>query len=140
MLGIDYGSKRVGIALGESEHKMAFPKEVLPRTDDLVQKILELCLKEKVEGIVIGESRDFKGEENKIMKAVHALKENLENETGLPVFYQLEFLTSAEARRLQGKNDMLDASAAALILKSYFDKEIFIDQSWLHTMISKKQK
>jgi len=41
----------------------------------------------------------------------------------LTVRLEPEFLTSAEAERVQGKNDKIDASAAALILKSYLDKK-----------------
>jgi RNase H-fold protein (predicted Holliday junction resolvase) len=55
------------------------------------------------------------------MKSVKILKENLENETQLPVHLHPEFMTSLEAERLQGHNDMHDASAAAIILKSYLE-------------------
>ena len=122
LLGIDYGTKNVGIALGDSEHKMAFPKTVLKSDKMLIISLSKLCKRENIEKIVLGESRDYQGKENKVMPRVRELKVLLEEETGLPVVFEPEFMTSAEAEHLQGKNKMIDASAAALILKSYLDK------------------
>ncbi|TSC67424.1 MAG: hypothetical protein CEO19_233 [Parcubacteria group bacterium Gr01-1014_73] len=56
------------------------------------------------------------------MKNIREFKIRLEKETGLFVHFEPEFLTSAEAARLQGKNAKLDAAAAALILKSFLEK------------------
>ena len=55
------------------------------------------------------------------MKEITPFVKKLEDSLGLPIHMYPEFLTSQEAERLQGKNDMHDASAAALILKSYLD-------------------
>ncbi len=122
LMGIDYGTKNIGIALGESDHRMAFPKIVLKNDKMFVLKLKKLCQEENIEKIVIGESRNFKGEENKVMDAIRELQVILQKETDIPVVLEPEFMTSAEAERLQGKNSMIDASAAALILKSYLDK------------------
>src|SRR3989344_3838080 len=109
LLGIDYGTKRIGIALSDDEGVLAFPCSVItsqckPLSTSawikyVADKIKELCEKEKVGAIVIGESRDFKQKENPIMPAVRALKAALERETGLPVYFEPEMLTSAQARR-----------------------------------------
>src|SRR3989344_9271472 len=133
-LGIDYGTKRIGIALSDDEGVLAFPYEVLPQDEHLSEKIKELCEKRGVGAIVIGESRDFKQNENPIMSAVRELKSALERETGLPVHFEPEMLTSAQARRPMGKlqtrkprkkiqRKSVDASAAALILQSYIDRK-----------------
>jgi putative holliday junction resolvase len=122
ILSIDFGSKNVGIAIGDSEHGLGFPKAVLKNDKMILMSVKKLVLEEKVEKIVIGESKNYKGEDNKVMGAINEFKTLLEKETGIPVVFQPEFMTSAEAEHLQGKNDMLDASAAAIILKSYFDK------------------
>ena len=55
------------------------------------------------------------------MKEIIPFVEILKSRLNLPVHMHPEFLTSQEAERLQGKNDMHDASAAAIILKSYLD-------------------
>ena len=122
LLGIDYGSKRVGIALGDTDHKMAFPKVVLKNDRDLIPNILKIIKDEAVEEVVIGESKNFKNEDNKIMKEIMSFKEVLEREADLMVVLHPEFMTSAEAVHLQGENNMLDASAAAIILKSYLNR------------------
>ena len=121
-LGIDYGSKRVGIAVSDGNGSMAFAKAVFPQDKMLVGTIAELCRNEEAGEIVIGESRDYKGAENPIMAKISAFKEELAVATGLPIHFELEFMTSAAAEHIQGKTDMHDASAAALILQSYLDK------------------
>jgi RNase H-fold protein (predicted Holliday junction resolvase) len=55
------------------------------------------------------------------MKEIRPFVENLKKAIGVEVEYHPEFMTSIEAEHIQGKGDMLDASAAALILKSYID-------------------
>ena len=134
LMGIDYGTKRVGIALSDDEGRMAFPYDVLPCTKNLAEVLKTLCEEKGVSGIVVGESRDFNQEENPIMPAVHALKKTLEEKTGLPVYLEPEMLTTQEAKRLHHKispRDMrgnreklreTDASAAAIILQSYIDR------------------
>jgi RNase H-fold protein (predicted Holliday junction resolvase) len=69
---------------------------------------------------VVGESKDFKGHENPIMKEAREFAEKLKA-ARLEVVFHPEILTSVEAEKLQGKNEMLDASAAAIILKSYIE-------------------
>ena len=121
-MGIDFGAKRVGIALSDEEGKFSLPKAVLPNDRTLFREVRDLCRGHKVEVIVMGESKNFEGGDNLIMKEVNRFKAELERDLKLPVFLEPEFLTSAEAERIQGKTAMHDASAAALILKSYLDK------------------
>lgn len=120
-LGIDYGSKRVGVAISDEALIFSFPLTVLDASDGLVAELKKICDENSVEVIVVGESRDFSFQENNIMKEVHPFINELKEATGLPVYLHPEFMTSQEAERIQGKNDMHDASAAALILKSYLD-------------------
>ncbi|MDD4804167.1 MAG: RuvX/YqgF family protein [Candidatus Pacebacteria bacterium] len=93
-LGIDYGEKRVGIAISDDEAKVAFPKVVLENNQDLLQKISDLCLEDKVESIVIGESKNYKGENNKISPKIIVFKKELANIIKLPMFLEPEFMTS----------------------------------------------
>ena len=120
-LGIDYGSKRVGIALSDESAILAFPKEVLENNKVLIEAIKKICQEEKVEGIVVGESYDEKSEPNKIMAKILPFKKKLMDEIGLPVYGEKEFFTTIEARRYQDRKDA-DASAAALILQRFLDK------------------
>ena len=130
-MGIDYGTKRVGIALSDDGGHLAFPYKVLPQNKDLVQKIKNICVSEGVNVIIIGESLMFNQKENPIMPAVRALKSRLEKELNLSVYLEPEVLTTQEARRSPGKQpktrkpskpEYVDARAAALILQSYIDR------------------
>lgn len=134
-LGIDYGSKRVGLALSDDNGQMAFPHSILLNNLSLIEEINNLCQREKISAIVLGESHDLSGQPNKIMGSIEEFKQNLEAETELPVYYQKEFMTTIEARGRGGKEInnakkvvktkqlSVDASAAALILARYLDKK-----------------
>jgi len=122
-LGIDYGKKRVGVAISDEEGKFAFPHSVVANSANLVQNVVEICRENLVEEVVVGESKDYTGSDNSIMKDIRSFVGNLKTESGLPVHLEPEFLTTAQAERIQGKNDMTDASAAAIILSSYINKK-----------------
>lgn len=122
-LGIDYGTKRVGIAVSSEDGKIAFPHGVWPCDGQLGEQIKKFCKEREIGAIVIGDSKDFNGKDNPIMDAVRALADDLENGTGLPVFLEPEFLTSAEASRAPGGSEKLDVASATIILQSYLDKE-----------------
>ena len=122
-LGIDFGSKRVGVAVSDDEGRMAFPHSVLLNDKNLLAEIEEIIKKEKIEEIIIGESKNFAGEDNKIMSAILNFKEKMEGKLKIKVYLEPEFMTSAQAEHIQGKTEMHDASAAAIILQSFLDKK-----------------
>ncbi len=120
-LGIDFGEKRVGIALSDEEGKIAFPNVVLANDHDLMKNIVDLTMKNGVEVVVMGESRDYQGQINTIMWKIQGFKKQLET-IGFKVVYEPEFMSSVQASQITGENKMLDASAAAIILQSYLNK------------------
>jgi putative Holliday junction resolvase len=125
LLGIDYGHKKIGLALSDESGRFAFPHATLPNDKFLISKIKELCVREKIGLIVVGESLGLSGQPNPIMKQIEKLEESLRQEIGLPLAREREFFTSWEAKRIidEGQTDPLtDARAAALILKSYIDR------------------
>ncbi len=122
ILGIDYGSKRVGLALSDENGQFAMPLSVVENDDMLMEKIRKIALDNEIGVMVMGESRNYDGKPNSILLDSITLKENLEAE-GYIVHFEPEFMTSVQAERFQGKTDMLDASAAALILQSYLDRD-----------------
>jgi putative Holliday junction resolvase len=121
-IGIDYGTKRVGIAVSDEEGKMAFPYDVFPADEKLIQKIKEVCTDRGIGAVVIGESKNFAGDDNAIMNNIKKFSEKLKKEIGLPIIFEPEFLTSAQASRIQGNVAGLDASAATIILQSFLDR------------------
>ncbi len=122
-LGIDYGSKNVGIALSDEGGSLAFPKEVLLNDAMLLPRILDLVKIERVGEVVIGHSLNNQGEENPIMKAARKLGDQLKEGAAVPVSLEPEYYTSQQAERIQGDHDILDASAAAIILNSFLRKK-----------------
>ena len=130
-LGIDYGSKKIGLALSDDAGTMGFPHDIILNTPRLIDELCALIAKEHIGAVVIGESRNLAGGENAIAKDARALGEQLTERGGVPVFYESEVFTSAEARRAPGKEEKtraaklrvdIDASAAALILTSYLSR------------------
>lgn len=121
-MGIDFGSKRVGVALSDEARQFAFPKMVLKNDADLFEKVGKFCSENGVVLVVMGESKDYQGKDNKIMESARLFADKIKTELNLEVAFTPEFLTSAEAERIQGKVETLDASAAAIILKSYLDQ------------------
>jgi len=119
-MAIDYGTKRVGIALSDDSQGFALPYAVWANDRELLNKVLELKEKEDVGTIVMGESKNLDGRPNKIQTEIAKFKAKLE-EKGIGVIFQPEIFTTVEARRDQGQTKMTDASAAALILKSFID-------------------
>lgn len=124
-LGIDYGGKRVGVAISDDGGRIAFPKGIFPNDDKLIDSILSLVEEEKIEEIVLGESMDYNGLPNRIEKEVNTFLDKIKNKLNIPINRQREFFTSVEARKLgdmRGDVSSVDDSAAALILQRYLDK------------------
>ncbi len=122
IMGIDYGSKNVGIAVTDEGGQMAFPHGVLKNDINLQREIENLIEKKNVTEIVIGHSLGRDGKPNAIHTKVEELMMDLTLSVGIPIHLQPEQYTTQEAVRLQGKNDQVDASAAAIILNSYLTK------------------
>ncbi len=138
-MGVDYGTKRIGIAISDENHTLAFPKEIILNDLNTFQKINDIIKKEKVGEIVVGESVDFSGKLNVLSGRIEVFILELKERFKLPVHKQKEFLTSVEARKSginkkslnspqshskvkQIKSGRVDASAAALILQRYLDR------------------
>lgn len=139
-LGIDYGTKRIGIAVSDENASLAFPKEILLNDSHIFEKLENILKQENIGTIVIGESVDFSGKLNALSARIDVFILELEEKFKLPIYKQKEFLTSVEARKVgttkktfnpsqthskvkQIKSGRIDASAAALILQRYLDKK-----------------
>ncbi|MBI5140295.1 MAG: Holliday junction resolvase RuvX [Candidatus Vogelbacteria bacterium] len=122
LMGIDFGMMRIGIALSDESGRFAFPHSIVSNDKNTLKTISKLAEKDRVNKIILGRSLDYQGQPNKIMKDIEIFKDKLEEIISLQVEYEDEFLTTVEAERIQGKNKNIDASAAALILKSYIDR------------------
>ncbi len=130
-LGVDYGSGKIGLALSDDAGVMGFPHTIIANTPRLLDELHALIKKEHVGAVVIGESRTLAGGENPIAKDARSLGDRIAERAGIPVFFESELFTSAEARRTQVRakksraprsREAVDASAAALILTSYLSR------------------
>ncbi|HEC94040.1 MAG TPA: Holliday junction resolvase RuvX [Candidatus Kaiserbacteria bacterium] len=123
-IGIDYGSKRVGVAFSDELATMGFPHAILQNTPALADMVVVLIKEHSVDAMVMGESKDFHGVENKVAHDARVFSEEISSRTGVHVFFESEIFTTQEARRFpDGKrradHRAVDAEAAALILTSY---------------------
>jgi putative Holliday junction resolvase len=121
-MGVDYGKKRVGIAVSDENGILAFPRGVYENTPLLVEKLAQIITEDRIDVVVLGESKNYHGAPNPIMKDIVIFRELMEKETGLRVVLEPEVLSSREAMHIQGDNEMNDASAAAIVLQGYLDR------------------
>lgn len=118
-LGIDYGTKKSGLAFSNEEATFAFPLSVIATNERTFSVLKELIAEKDIQAIVLGESKGLNGKDNSLMEVITTFKEKLEKTFGLPVYLENELFTSVEARRVQGGGELTDASAAALILTRF---------------------
>ncbi|HSE56949.1 MAG TPA: Holliday junction resolvase RuvX [Candidatus Paceibacterota bacterium] len=121
-LGVDYGEKRVGIAISDEAGEFAFPRAVVSR-QKAVQEIAALAAEEQVAGIIIGDSVASNEEANQILEKVKQFAAALEKVVPLPIKFEREDYSSVEAHRYQTKAGAKDDSAAAIILQRFLDKK-----------------
>lgn len=134
-LGIDFGSKKTGLATSDILGKMAFPLCVVS-TKELEQKINTLVETEHIGSFIVGYSLDQNGEKNLITDQVERFGKALGQTYNIPVHFEKEFFTSVFARQMQyskkdtharktAKGDMgnVDAHAAAIMLQRFLDRQ-----------------
>jgi len=122
-LGIDYGTKRIGVAISDEGGTLAFPYVILENSKGSIGEIKTICAHESVEKIVIGESVDYKGQPNIVKKEIDKFILDLKKIIGVPIVEEREFMSTQQARYYQMKRKHVDDSAAAIILQSYLDRK-----------------
>lgn len=142
ILGIDYGNRRVGLAISDPLSITAQPYETWRRTDEseLIPKIVALVRSEGVDRVVVGFPITMKGTKSAKSLSTERFAARLTSACPVPVSLWDERLTTVQAHRtlhLMGKapsrnRDRVDVIAAALMLQSYLD-----GRSGIHTTESK---
>jgi putative Holliday junction resolvase len=132
-LGIDYGTKRVGLAHGEGDIGVATPLPALVETDEAVRwrKLGELIRARRITDLVLGYPYNMDGSVGFKAKEVDAFAARLKAAFGLPVHLVDETLTSSEAESSIAKKDrrsvrtsgLVDSRAACLILQDFLDQK-----------------
>lgn len=123
LLGIDYGTKKVGLALTDESGVMAFPHAVIPNDSSFVETIESLVAEKDVQQIVIGQSLNLDGAPNPVQADIEAFIADMTLRTPIPIHLEPEQMTTQQAATTTGRNEQTDAAAAALILESYLNKQ-----------------
>lgn len=134
VLGVDHGTKRVGLAVGSTETGTAAPLSVVARRGEaaLIEDIRAVVLNEAVDQVVVGLPLAEGGGGTAQAEAVRAFAAKLEEALAIPVVLEDERLSSREIeshmKAMGGKKAWKasgldrDAAAAALFLQTYLDK------------------
>lgn len=126
ILAIDYGDRRVGLALGHTIARIPRPLLTLENSDTLVGDIQTVMNKEQATAIVVGLPRNMDGSLGPQAEKCQVFGENLGKQLGVPVSFVEETLSSVEAAAFmsdkEAKKAGLDAVAAARILERYFEQ------------------
>ena len=131
-LGLDLGSRRIGVALSDSAGTVAAPYETVQRCGDVAldhRRILALATEADVEVLVVGLPLSLDGTVGPAADNVLAEIDALRDATGLPVETYDERLTTVTATRLlreggvtgKARRQLVDKVAASVILQSWLD-------------------
>ena len=134
VIGLDYGSKTVGVALSDELMLTAQPLTTIHRDRptklrQTLAQIEQIIEQYDVDRIVVGWPKKLDNEEGKRCEKTKEFGDMLENRTGLEIIYQDERLTTAQADgvleqggiRKDKRKQYIDKMAASLILQNYLD-------------------
>ena len=134
VIGLDYGTKTVGVAISDellitAQPLLTIERERANKLRKTVAKIEEIISEYNVEEIVLGYPKNMNNTLGERAAATHEFREMLERRTGLPVILVDERLTTIEADRIleetgvvaSGRKEYIDKMAAAIILQNYLD-------------------
>ncbi len=135
IMGLDVGSKTVGVAISDPLGFTAQGLEIIAIDEDKgefgLERLTELVEQYKVDKFVVGLPKNMNNTSGPRVEASQAYGKRLEEVFGLPVDYQDERLTTVEAERMlieqadisRGKRKkVIDKLAAQLILQNYLDR------------------
>lgn len=133
LLGLDPGAKSIGVAASDGLRMIASPVEIISRGKKLrpaLNRLFELYDERRCVGLVVGLPLNLDGSSGPRVQAAKALVFNLLQYRDVPLAFQDERLSSAEAERVMLAADMtrarraetIDASAAAIILQTALDR------------------
>ena len=129
VLGIDYGEKRIGLAISDPQRMVVFPREVVENTgkQELFQFLSEYCAKENVQEIVIGLPLNEDHSETRMTGVVREFVEEFKTNINIPIHLQDEKFTSLQAKNIleslsmdpQEQRKHKDVLAAMIILQEF---------------------
>lgn len=125
ILGVDYGLKRVGLAITDPEQVLVFPRETLRNDEDLATDLVKMCAEDSVMKVVFGLPLKIDGGDTKQSLLTRKFAEKFAAESGLEVLFQDEAYTTFEAEQMlsEKKHLLKDTFSAMKILEHYLKKE-----------------
>jgi len=134
LLGVDWGERRIGLALSDESQTLAQPLDTLTRRPGKrfpMARLLEHVTKQHVVGVVVGLPLDEAGAEGEAARAARTLADDIGRRAALPVSLWDERMTTARVlaavREMggstRGRKEDVDALAAALLLQHYLDSK-----------------
>src|SRR3989338_5492860 len=122
ILGIDYGRKRIGLAVVDTSVGVVLPFGIIENQESRIknQELIVLIQDEKPGQIVVGLPLGLDGKENENTGMVRLFAEDLKKETDVSITFVDERFTTREAQRMGG-DVSADEKAAMLILRSYVE-------------------
>ena len=131
ILGIDYGSKRIGLSVSVPLMGMAVGYNVIEMNDSILNNIKEIVVKENIESIVIGLPKRMDNTLGQSAQEVMKFSEELKKILNIPVILWDERLTSKQAEVLlrdvnishKDRRAQINITSAQLLLQSYLDAQ-----------------
>lgn len=133
LLGIDYGSHRIGVAVSDPMQMFASAREVLSATSmkNVVERLVSLCAEQEIEKVVVGHPINMNGTRGPAAEAAEAFAEKLRTTLSVPVVLWDERLTTKSAQdalieagtRRERRKDVVDKVAAQILLQHYLDAQ-----------------
>ena len=121
ILGIDYGIKRIGFAVGDTDQKIAFPRSVVEGRAKALDYVDRMIDNEGVKKVVMGIPMRHGGEEGALATDIRAFAKAIIEKFGIEVVFQNEILSTKAIQPGTVTKEKTDAASAALILQSYLD-------------------
>ncbi len=123
-LGIDYGDKRVGLAIAEARGPAVAWKILVNKgLDNLITELKKIVIEQEINLIVVGLPVSFQGKVTERTDLTEQFVDSLRAVLNVDVVTEDERLTSTMVTKETGRRQQLDDKSAALILQTYIDRQ-----------------
>lgn len=131
ILAIDFGTKRIGLAITDPLKMFAIPFDTLPNNTSTITEIIKIINEKNVKQIILGYPVKESGEETSISPLINRFKKELEYNTGIQIqlvderyssdIASKRILESVKSKKKRRDKSLIDKNAAAVILEDYLN-------------------
>jgi putative Holliday junction resolvase len=131
IIGIDYGQKRVGLAMSDPLGITSQPLPFLPNDKNMFAQLKKLVEENQVSEIVVGLPITMRGSASEMTAEVEKFVDQLETHISIPIYLQDERLSTMESEKLlisadvsrKKRKEVRDSMAASIILQDYLERK-----------------